>query len=180
MRTLMVAVVSLLAAQAFGAYQMGETLPNLCWQNVDQQTVCLDDFKDTVRVIDFNAGWCPPCNEGMKELSSQSSQFKGKPVTFISLSFNGWTHGSEATPQFLREWKQRHNIPFVVAATKGTQLKDFFPPPNYIPAIAIVDRAGKLAYREVNPSIDQLFAEVRRLMGADFTPIPMPTPVPLP
>lgn len=180
MKRLFAAAVLLLATRGFAAYEIGESIPNLCWQNVDEQTVCLDDFKDTVRVLDFNAGWCPPCNTGMKELAAKASEFAGQPVTFLSLSINGWTHGSQPNTQFLKEWKQKHNIPFQVVGTKGQQLKDFFPAPNYIPSIAVIDRAGKLAYREVNPSVDALFAEVRRLVGVAPEPIPQPIPFPEP
>ena len=51
------ALSSLSLHGALRPIEVGETVPNLCYQNSEEKTVCLEDFKNTVRVLVFNAGY---------------------------------------------------------------------------------------------------------------------------
>ncbi len=46
-----------LTLRAESVVEVGERAPNLCWKNVNQKTICVDDFKNTTRVLVFNAGY---------------------------------------------------------------------------------------------------------------------------
>lgn len=148
------------------AYQIGETVPNLCWKDATAQSVCLDDFSDHVKVLDFGAGWCGPCNTKMAELTKRVSEFSGQKVKFFSNSIHGWQNPSTPSPQFLNEWRNRHNIPasMAVVAAPIHQLYEFSPD-GYIPTLAVVDQRNVLSYRKVGASINELFAEVKRLLA---------------
>jgi peroxiredoxin len=106
-----------LTFRAFGALQIGDAAPNLCYTDIDENQMCVDQMKGAVVVLVYSTGWCPACNDEMKELAPRSQEFKGKPVVFVSLSSQGDGHGSLPDKAFLATWKKRHNIPFPVAAS---------------------------------------------------------------
>lgn len=148
---------------ALGAINIGDTVTNYCWKDLESRTICLDDYKGNVRVLLFNAGWCPPCNSHMTELSKRVQEFTDRPVKFISLSLDGWSKGSPADEKFLKQWKVKHGIPFDVAAALRTDYKDLMVV-NGIPADGIVDEEGKLRFRGAGVGVDQLFGEVKKLL----------------
>lgn len=153
------------AVPAFGVYEIGEVVENLCWQDVEENQICLNDSSNQVRVLLYNAGWCGPCNTEMAEISPKSKQYEGKPVKFISLSASGWKSSEPPSTPFLKEWKSKHKIPFAVAASPKDAGKKFLAPPIYIPNVVIIDPSGKLAYKEINPGVDAILEEVDRLLG---------------
>jgi hypothetical protein len=58
MNRALLAVGLLLASfNLYGVVEVGERAPNLCWKDVSQKTVCVDDFKNTTRVLVYNAGF---------------------------------------------------------------------------------------------------------------------------
>ncbi len=162
MRLLLVCV-SLLSATAFGVVNIGDSAPNLCWKDATNQTVCVDDHKDKVRVLVYATGWCPACNEEMTQLAPQVAQFSSSPVIFLSLMAQGDTHGSAPSPQFLTKWKKKHGISFPVLASPKDAGKNFFAAPIYIPNVVIIGKDGKVAYKEVAPEVSTLLAKVKEL-----------------
>lgn len=145
--------------------EVGQDVPDMCWSGIGEQRICLSGFADTVRVLVYSTGWCPACNQEMSELAPRAKEFEGQPVTFVSLSAQGDQHGSEPTEDFLKSWKERHNIPFLVAASPKDAGKSFFAPPLYIPNVAIVGKDGKLAYKAVGPEVDAVFAEIKKALA---------------
>lgn len=159
---------TVLSLNLFALTQVGQTVQNFEWNDVNGQKVRLEDFKGNVRVLLYNAGWCGPCNAEFAELSRRVGAYAGKAVTFISLSSNGWTGGSAPDITFLRSWKARFRLPdsFVVAAAPRDAGINFIPPPIGIPNVAIVDKEGKLFYRAVSPGVPAILAQVNRLLAA--------------
>ena len=127
----------------------------------------MSHYEGYTRVLIHNAGWCPPCNDELSALSKEVHVFNNDPVTFISLSGNGWRHGSAPDTQFLKEWKEKHNIPFVVAANPSDFGGTYLKPPLYIPNIAIIGKDGKLAYKRTSPGVSKIFEEVRKTLAAE-------------
>ncbi|MBI3294703.1 MAG: redoxin domain-containing protein [Deltaproteobacteria bacterium] len=162
------AVVSLLAVMAqvsLAVYQVGDSVAEMCWQTeMAEKAVCLGEPKDSVKVLIYNSGWCPGCNRELHDLALRVSEFSGQPVAFYSLSAEGWTRGVPADAKFLNEWRAKHHIPFPVAISPRDVGKKFFEPPIYIPNIAVIDRQGRLAFKAIEPSIDELFVEIRKLL----------------
>ncbi|MBI4404154.1 MAG: TlpA family protein disulfide reductase [Deltaproteobacteria bacterium] len=164
MQKIIAVLLLFVGVEIFATYQVGDTIPNFCWNTVNETKFCVDDAKETVRVLVYNAGWCPPCNAEMEELAPKVSEFQGKPVTFISLSTAGWVKYSPADVPFLREWRDRYKIPFTVAAAPSSEMYQFFTQPR-IPNVAILRKDGKLAYKAIGASPETIFSQVRRLLG---------------
>ncbi len=152
--------------QAFAVIEVGQPVPNQCWTTDSGSSVCLDQVPNAVHVLLFNAGWCGPCNQEFDEFSPRVGEFDGKPVVFLSLSASGWTNPSTPDATFLGAWRTKHHIPasvFVSASPKDAG-KAFFTPPLYIPNVVIVDQQGNLAYKAVEPGVDEMFAQIHKLI----------------
>jgi len=158
------ALACITCAPAFAVIEIGDEVPEMCWTASDDSQHCLSHNPNNVRVLLYNTGWCPPCNAEFKELSPAVKEFDGKAVTFISLSSQGWKKGSTPDKQFLNEWKDKHAIPFTVAASPKDAGKAFFEPPYYIPSVVIIDQKGKLVFKEVSSPVEHTLKQVRDLL----------------
>ena len=154
-----------LSVQAFAVYEVGDTVTNLCWKDAEDKSVCLDDYKDNVRVLLYNAGWCGPCNTEFQELRHRQDEFEGQPVKLLSLSSSGWRNGSKPDATFLKSWQQKHGVKFPVLASYKDAGKNFIKGPIYIPNVAVIDASGKLSYAAVNPGVEKIFAEVKKALS---------------
>lgn len=154
----------------FAVLKEGDKVSNFCWDDINEKKVCLDDYKNMVKVLIYNAGWCPPCNTEFKELGKRVKEFSGKSVVFISLSSQGWKRGDAPNTTFLKEWEKKHNlkfaasqkINFVVAAAPGDFGKNFFTE-LAIPNVAVVDKTNTLYYKEIGAEVDDIFKKVKEL-----------------
>lgn len=160
---LVLAAAALFVLPAYALMNVGDTMPNLSWKTVDETTVSLEEMKGAIKVLLYNGGFCGPCNTEFSQLVPRVGEFDGKPVVFISLSVAGWSQSSSPTTQFLREWKDRWDIPFTVAAASRKEPYSFFSNP-LLPNVVIVDGDNKLAYRAINPGVNAIFNKVKALL----------------
>ncbi len=158
-------VLLLWSSAVFAVIQVGEKVPNLCWKDDNNRKVCLNETHNTVRILLYSAGWCGPCNQEFSELVPRVGEFQGQPVVFMSLSCESFDH-SEPDAEFLKAWRERHQIPFTVAASPFDCGKKFIPPKIYIPNVAIIGKDGNLSYKAMNTSVDTIFSEVRQALAA--------------
>ena len=145
--------------------EVGDNVPEFCWTDVHDMKLCHPTFVNTVRVLIYGTGWCPDCNKEMAAIVARVNTYKDKAVTFISLSAQGDLAGAPPTLEFLKTWKERHQIPFYVAASPRDAGKNFFAPPIYIPNVVIIGRDNRLVYKAVSPSVDEIFAEIKKALG---------------
>jgi peroxiredoxin len=158
-------IVALTGLQANAIYNLGDKPKNYCWKDSTDRTVCLNDARQ-VRVLLYNAGWCGPCKTEFRDLARATEEFKGKPVTFISLSFAGWAVGSVADKTFLQQWSKFYKLDaakasFVVASSPHDPGKDFFQT-VLVPSVVIVDASDRVAYKAINPGLSKLLQEVKK------------------
>jgi thiol-disulfide isomerase/thioredoxin len=171
---------ALLSFSANAVYEIGDVPRNACWTTVTRSTSCLNDpsLQYQVRVLLFNSGWCGPCKAEFQEIASKTNEFEGLPVTFLSLSAAGWNRTDLPSPEFLTGWQNMHRLQtakasFIVAASPRDAGKDYFAS-VFIPNVVILDSNGVVVYKAVNPGVDAIVREVRKV-----TPRPMPVPVPV-
>jgi peroxiredoxin len=149
---------------ALAVVEIGEKAPELCWKKSDTNEICIKELKDKVSVLVYSTGWCPGCQDEMKELSARYPEIKNPNLKIISLSAEGFKHGQAADEEFLKAWQKKYNIPFEVAASPNNAGKEFFTPPYYIPATVILDRSGVVRFKKVDASVDEIFQQVRKLL----------------
>ncbi len=178
--TRFILVFALFSLSANAVYEVGDSPRNTCWTNVSGGTDCLNDpsIQYNARVLLFNSGWCGPCNTEFQEIVSKTNEFAGLPVTFISLSAAGWTRADLPNQNFLKQWQTKHRLTdakasFIVAASPRDAGKDYFAS-VFIPNVVVLDSNGVIVYKAVNPGVDAIAREVRKV-----TPRPVPVPVPV-
>lgn len=140
-------------------------IPEICYDTVDGDQFCTTDDAGKVQVFVYNAGWCPPCNTEVSQLSQMHEEFENQPVTFASLSGEGFTRGSQPNRAFLEAWQKKHKVPFVVAG----KFKDFgkaFGAPGSIPFTVIVDKENNVS-KKGHLSASQVVQHVRTLLAKD-------------
>jgi len=139
-------------------------LPEICYDKVEGGQFCTTDGLGWVQVYIYNAGWCGPCNQEMKELSAAYPEFSIQPVVFVSLSGEGWTRGAKPDATFLAEWQAKHRIPFIVAG----KFRDFgkaFNSPGSIPFAVIIGKDGTVVKSGFLPA-HEITAKVRELVDS--------------
>jgi thiol-disulfide isomerase/thioredoxin len=72
----------------------GKPAPSFTCIGIDNKNYSLNDFKGQYVYIDFWATWCSPCMQELPEYQKLKSDYKGKNITFVSISFdrdkNNW------------------------------------------------------------------------------------------
>lgn len=167
MKVLTLALALSFTVPAAAELAVGDPAPNLCYTDIDDNQVCTGQLAGAVQVLIYSTGWCPACNQEMAELAPKAKAYQGKAVVFLSLSAQGDTHGSLPDKDFLKKWRDRHNIGFTVAASPRDAGNSFFDPPYYIPAAVILDKDGKLAAKGQGMPVSEILSHVDKLLGAE-------------
>lgn len=71
-----------------GLDQTGQAGLNFSYPNIDGVKTSLGDLKGKVVVVDIWATWCGPCKKEAPYFHKLESQYKGKDVVFLSISFD--------------------------------------------------------------------------------------------
>jgi len=114
----------------------------------------LAQYKGKVIYVDFWASWCPPCRGEMPSSQKLHSQFEGKDVVFLYVSFDraadAWKNGIEKM-----DIKGVHYFP-AGDANQAVSTKYGI---NGIPRYMLVDKNGKVINPDApRPSSDQVIA----------------------
>ncbi len=104
----------------------------------------LAGYRGRVVVLNFWATWCEPCKKEMPDLSSIQNDYAALGVQVIGAA--GDEAGESAKVlKFIREFKV--NFPVWVGATTDDMQR--FGVGTVLPATVIVDREGKIVWREI-------------------------------
>jgi thiol-disulfide isomerase/thioredoxin len=94
--------------------------PELIFENMDEETVDLKDYRGKVVVVNFWATWCPPCR---REMGSMERLYQATRDSKVEMTFP-LLFDTDAVS--MKKWK-----------VKG------------LPTTYIVDTEGRLAYRAI-------------------------------
>lgn len=114
----------------------------------------LQEYKGKVIYVDFWASWCPPCRGEMPSSQKLHSQFEGKDVVFLYVSFDraadAWKNGIEKM-----DIKGVHFYPAADANQAVSQKYGISGIPRYM----LVDKTGKVVNQDApRPSSGQVIA----------------------
>jgi cytochrome c biogenesis protein CcmG/thiol:disulfide interchange protein DsbE len=130
--------------------------PDFTVKDLKGQTLSLSDCKGKVLVLNFWATWCPPCREEIPDFIETYKALKGQGLEILGLSVD------RIPQEKLREWTEDMGINYPIAmATR--QIVEAYQPGGYIPATIIVDRKGRIRFRNAGPidkeTLARLFKE---------------------
>ncbi len=123
-------------------------------------TISMGDLKGKVVVVDFWATWCGPCIAEMPTMKKLYEKFHAQGVEFLGISLDQPKEqgGLDALKKFVKEkeipWPQYYQ-------GKGWE-SDFSRSwgINSIPAMFVVDQAGKLVTVEARGKLEELIPEL--------------------
>lgn len=75
------------AEQPYSLLQPGDRPPALEFRALEGNAPTWAELKGTAVVLDFWATWCAPCVKAIPHLNVLVEEFKGKPVRFISVTY---------------------------------------------------------------------------------------------
>jgi peroxiredoxin len=128
--------------------------PDLALQNVHGETERLADFRGRIVVLNFWATWCKPCQKELPILVASHASYAQRGVEFIAASLD-----DSETRKDVPDFVQRYRIPFRVwvGATPEQQAKLHLA--KALPATAIVDRDGTVAFRIIGEARSEVLTE---------------------
>ena len=125
-------------ALASGASNRAElVLPDL---SGDQQR--LEQYRGQVVVLNFWATWCVPCREEMPLLVDLQNRYASRDVVVVGASAD-----DESTGMQIRPFVEELRITFPIWTGATTADMDRFGLGTELPATAIIDRDGRIAFR---------------------------------
>ncbi len=123
---------------ALHAFKGDKTAPALVLKNLQNETINLKDYKDSVVLVNFWATWCRPCVEEIPSLSRLVDRMKGKPFKVLAVNIG-------ESPDVIRNFVKSIPVNFeILLDTDGMALRNwkvYAYPSNYL-----VNQNGDIPY----------------------------------
>jgi peroxiredoxin len=132
---------------------------DLALPGVGGDVVKISDYvgKNKLVLVDFWASWCGPCRQEMPAVVRTYSDFHGKGLEIIGVSFDSesdsWRH---AIHELKMNWPQMSDLRGW--ESKGAEIYDV----RSIPANVLIDQKGKIVARDLRG--DDLYMKVEELL----------------
>ena len=146
-------ILILLSFFCFVSVSCAAPVPDFTLNDLNDQTVSLDDYKGKIVFVDFWASWCPPCRQSIPVVESLYEEYKNnKDVVILGINMN---EDKSVISQFVLD----NNINYKVL------IGDAKVASNYnirgIPAFFIIDQTGKIYNKYVGfaPGIEAKWKE---------------------
>ena len=130
--------------------EIGEIAPNFEAPTPDGTIVSLNDLKGKVTIIDFWAAWSGPCRRENPNVVRMYNQYHDKGLEIIGVSLDGQSRQNDPKKAWLEAIEKDQ-----LTWTHVSYLKYFNDPIaqlyniNSIPATYILDKDGKIAYKNL-------------------------------
>lgn len=120
--------------------------PTLSLADLEGQTRDIASHAGRIVVLNFWATWCLPCREEMPLLDDLQKRYAGHGVVFIGASTD-----EADTRDNIQPFLEEHGITFRIGTGATAQDMERFGFSRALPATAIIDRDGRVAFRLLGP-----------------------------
>jgi peroxiredoxin len=106
--------------------------------DINDETISLDDIKGKVTIVNFWATWCPPCVEEIPSLNRLTKKMHGKPFRLISINY-------AESKSLISDFLKRVNVEFPVLLDRKGEVSEQW---NVIafPSTFVIGPDGKIHY----------------------------------
>jgi peroxiredoxin len=146
-KTLMLLVAGLVILLAIGTlFLRAETenspAPDFTIKDLQGNALTLSSFRGKVLLLNFWATWCPPCRAEIPDFVEAYQEYKAKGLEIIGVSVD------RVPPEKLKMFLSQAKINYPIALADQKLIEDY-QPGNYIPVTIIIDKKGKIRFRQV-------------------------------
>lgn len=121
-------------------------------QDLNGQTVSMEQLKGKVVIVDFWATWCGPCREEIPAYIEMQNKYGKYGFTVLGLSLD--TIGVDVVKKFTE--KEKMNYPIIIA---GEEVQAAFGGLNVAPTAFLIDRAGNIRVKREGIADRPLFED---------------------
>jgi len=115
--------------------------PDFTITDLEGKVLSLASYKGKVLVLNFWATWCPPCRKEIPDFIEAYRELRDEGLEILGVSVD------ETTAEALLAWTKRTGINYPITLATPEIVRDY-EPGGYIPATIIVDRVGRIRYRQ--------------------------------
>lgn len=138
----------------------GDPAPTFSLVDLDGNVVSLQSLRGKVVVLDLFATWCVPCQSQMTELGQVREHYSPSDMVILSIDVDTGETASQ-----VREFKSDYGATWAFARDTDGVGERYGA--TAIPTLAIIDRAGNLAYRDQGvEGASALIARIDPLLAA--------------
>jgi thiol-disulfide isomerase/thioredoxin len=138
MRTLICAIVLILAAPARGEVKQGDHFVELDAKTAAGKKFRLKDMAGKWVLFTFGASWCEPCHKELPAWDKIAPKFSGK-VLFVAVNIN---NKLEDGKQFIDSLKLHHMFPVFMPDENSAAMKAY--DPDRMPSTFVIDPTGTI------------------------------------
>lgn len=137
---------------------IGEIAPNFTLDNLNGESVSLEDYRGKIVFINFWATWCPPCRKEMPDLNKLYLDNKEKDFVVLAVDV-GETKSQVA--KFIEEGG--YQFPVVLDRNSDVATRYFV---TGIPKTVVVDEEGIIRFVKIGmmvyPEMNQILESVKK------------------
>jgi thiol-disulfide isomerase/thioredoxin len=119
--------------------------------------VSLAEQKGKVVLVDFWATWCGPCRAAIPHLVGMYNKYKDQELVVLGISLD---QEKDALPKFIKDYNITYPILYgEEQVTKAYEVQS-------IPTLVVFDKKGKIAFREVGFSDENISTLEQKIKDA--------------
>jgi thiol-disulfide isomerase/thioredoxin len=148
-KTISIAIPIILLLSCSGTRKTDNSINsiNFTLEQLGGGKVSLAEQKGKVVLVDFWATWCGPCRAAIPNLVSMYNTYKDQGLVVLGISLD---QEKDALPKFVKEYSI--NYPILYGDQQVTKAFEI----QSIPTLVIFDKKGKIAFREVGFSDENI------------------------